>query len=59
MLTVPPPVAAAVSPLDTLLARYRRYLVEDRGINHSSVSRRLRAARLFLAEYPEVVSGNR
>jgi site-specific recombinase XerD len=56
LLWIPPPVAA-VGPLDTLLARYRRYLVEDRGINHSSVSQRLRAARLFLAEYPGVVSG--
>jgi site-specific recombinase XerD len=57
LLWVLPPVAAAVGPLETLLARYGRYLVEDRGINHSSVSRRLRAARLFLAEYPGLLSG--
>jgi len=47
---VPPPAAGASTPLDELLARYRRHLVDDRGLAPSTVLRYEMRARRFLLE---------
>jgi integrase/recombinase XerD len=47
---VPPPEAAAATPLEDLLACYRRHLVDDRGLAPSTVAGHEGRARLFLSE---------
>jgi len=46
---LPPEQPPVVTPRDELLARYRRHLVEDRGLTASTVLRYERFARRFLA----------
>ena len=48
--TMPPPATPAVTPLEDLLARYRRHLIEDRGLARSTVLSYEGRARLFLEE---------
>ena len=40
--------AAGTDPGDVLLARYRRYLVQERGLAEQTTTRYLRVARRFL-----------
>lgn len=48
---VPTPVPATVStPMEELLADYRRYLIDERGLAKATVVNHERAARLFLGE---------
>src|SRR6266508_287694 len=47
---VPPPEADRSTPLEELLARYRRYLVDDRGLARSTVLNYEGRARRFLSE---------
>jgi integrase/recombinase XerD len=44
---------------EELLGRYRAYLVEERGLVPAVVSQYLRAAALFVADYPGAVTGQR
>jgi integrase/recombinase XerD len=44
-----PVVSVARTPLDGLLERYRRYLVEERGLVEGTIDNYLHAARLFLS----------
>jgi integrase/recombinase XerD len=46
---VPPPAADRSTPLEDLLARYRRHLVDDRGLARSTVLGYERRARRFLS----------
>jgi len=52
-----PPSAAPVptTPLEVLLASYRRYLEQERGLAGSTVTHYLRCARVFLAWLPGTV----
>jgi integrase/recombinase XerD len=45
---LPVPEPATESPGDVLLARYRRYLVQERGLAEQTTTRYLRVARRFL-----------
>ena len=45
---LPVPEPAPESPEDALLARYRRYLVQERGLAEQTTARYLRVARRFL-----------
>jgi site-specific recombinase XerD len=47
---VTPPEAVAATPLEDLLACYRRHLVDDRGLAPSTVTGLEERARLFLSE---------
>ena len=51
---VAPPEVAAATPLEDLLACYRRHLIDDRGLAPSTVAGR---ARLFLSERMSVRGG--
>ncbi|MCA1699601.1 MAG: site-specific integrase [Actinobacteria bacterium] len=50
---VPEPVVSTDTPIDRLLADYRRYLFGERGLTAGSVAHWERVARLFLAERSE------
>jgi integrase/recombinase XerD len=50
-----PAVPTPVSAEDLLLERYRNYLVHERGLVEHVVSAWMRAAGLFVAEYPGLV----
>jgi integrase/recombinase XerD len=53
---VPPPAAPAPeTALEVLLAGYRRYLEQERGLADSTVTHYLRCARVFLAWLPRKV----
>lgn len=47
---VPPPAGVVLTPLEDLLSRYRRYLLEGRGLAPSTVVSYEGTARLFLSE---------
>ena len=47
---VPPPPGVVRAPLEDLLSRYRRYLLEGRGLALSTVASYEGTARLFLSE---------
>ena len=47
---VPPPPAVVLTPLEDLLSRYRRYLLEGRGLAPSTVVSYEATARLFLSD---------
>lgn len=47
---VPPPAGVVPAPLEDLLSRYRRYLLEGRGLAPSTVVSYEGTARLFLSE---------
>ena len=49
-VVVPPPPGAVPAPLEDLLSRYRRYLLEGRGLAPSTVVSYEGTARLFLSE---------
>jgi len=46
---VPPPTPMPATPVDDLLARYRSYLLEERGLATASTVSYVHVARLFLA----------
>ena len=56
-LGVAPPHAAVspATPLDVLMAEYRRYLEGERGLSAGTVTHYLRCARVFLTWLPEPV----
>jgi len=57
-LQVIPPhrAASAITPLETLLAEYRRYLADERGLSAGTVTHYLRYARTFLGSLPDPVT---
>jgi integrase/recombinase XerD len=57
VLSVSPAAGAPASAEEKLLGRYRAYLVEERGLVPAVVSQFLKAAALFLEQYPGAAAG--
>ena len=57
VLSVPPPAGPPASAEEKLPGRYQAHLVEERGLVPAVVSRLLKAAALFLEEYPGAAAG--
>ena len=57
VLSVSPAAGAPASAEEKLLGRYRAYLVEERGLVPAVVSQFLKAAALFLEQYPGAAVG--
>jgi len=56
---VPPPSAVvATTPMEVLLAQYRTYLLDERGLAAGTVKHYLRCARMFLTWLPRPVEGS-
>jgi site-specific recombinase XerD len=55
---MPPPPVVAMTATEEFLARYRRYLIHDRGLAPSTVKRYERMARVFLKERSCRVGGS-
>jgi len=57
VLSAPPDAVLPASAEEELLGRYRTHLVEERGLVPAVVSQFVKAAALFLAEYPGAAVG--
>ena len=57
VLPAPPAAGPSASPEEQLPGRYKAHLVDERGLVPAVVSQYLKAAALFLAEYPGAAAG--